>query len=59
MKRSEMLEKMVKCFEICKDNLKYDTITSLDRVLEVVEEHMIRLETVGENEVTEVGWEQE
>lgn len=59
MKRSEMLEKMIKCFETCQNDLKYDTSKSLDRVLEVCEEHMIRLETVGDDEVTEVGWEQE
>lgn len=50
MKRSEMLKKMIKCFGTCQNDLKYGTSKSLDRVLEVCEEHMIRLETVGDNE---------
>lgn len=38
MRRSEILEKMLKCFETCKKELNYTDEQALDRALEVAEE---------------------
>lgn len=40
MKRKELLNKMIKCYTTCRNDLNYDVDTSLNRVLEIVEEEL-------------------
>lgn len=39
MKRTELLSKMLKCFQVCKEELKYSDEQAMDRALEIAEEN--------------------
>lgn len=40
MKREELVQKMLKCFNTCTFEMHYNVETAMDRVLEIIEEEL-------------------